>query len=266
MLQDSGKAIESNSYMWLYRTGREGPSIVLYDYQPNRSGAHPKRFLEGFDGYLQTDGYSGYKGLTNITLIGCMAHARRYFDEAIKAMPVNMRNEPSTAREGLNFCNKLFAIERDLEGATPEERFEGRIKFSRPVLDDFKKWIRYQLPRVMPKSALGKALTYCCNQWEYLEGFMKDGRLELSNNRGERSIKPYVMGRKAWLFSNTPRGAYSSAVVYSIVETAKENGLKPFEYLNFLFEMLPNIDVIDDKALDNLLPWSAGVPDSCRLK
>ncbi|PNT90703.1 hypothetical protein CDQ84_19340 [Clostridium thermosuccinogenes] len=251
--------------MWLYRTGREGPPIILYDYQTTRAGKHPKKFLEGFKGYLHTDGYDGYSGMPGIIQVGCWAHARRYFVDALKAMPPKKDDKPTVTEEGLAFCNNLFEIEKMLHDVTPEERYEGRLKHSRPVLDKFKEWLKYWSPRVTPKSSLGKAIQYCRNQWDKLEAFMLDGRLEIDNNRSERSIKPFVIGRKNWLFSNTPKGANASATIYSIVETAKENGLNPFEYLTYLFERLPNINIKDQHALDTLLPWSANLPGHCKV-
>jgi len=261
VLHEDGRAAQAQSYMWLYRTGREPPPIVLFDYRTTRASKHPERFLAGFKGYLQVDGYPGYDGLPGVTLVGCWAHARRKFDEALKVLPADKRSG-SVAMEGLEFCNQLFAIERDLKEAGPEERYKARLERSRPVLDAFSAWLKIQSPRVLPKSVLGQAIRYCQSQWGKLEGFLLDGRLELDNNRSERSLKPFVIGRKGWLFCNTPRGARASAIVYSIVETAKENGLIPFEYLRYLFEKLPNLGNGD---LDELLPWSDSLPDTCRV-
>lgn len=266
VLREPGRSAESTSYMWLYRTGREGPAMVLFDYQTTRASKHPRQFLSGFKGYLQVDGYAGYNGLPDITLVGCWAHARRKFDEALKALPKEQRNAAVAAREGLDFCNQLFAIEREYHDVTPDERYKARLEHSRPVLEAFLAWLKYQGPRVLPKSAFGQAITYCRNQWEKLAAFMQDGRLELDNNRGERSIKPFVIGRKNWLFSNTPKGAKASATIYSIVESAKENGLNPYSYLQYLFERLPNIDIQDQSMLDELLPWSSTLPSECRIQ
>ncbi|MDI6814443.1 MAG: IS66 family transposase, partial [Desulfitobacteriaceae bacterium] len=265
VLRDSGELINSTSYMWLYRTGRDSPPIILYDYQTSRASKHPARFLNEFKGYLHVDGYAGYDGLSNIRLVGCWAHARRKFDEALKAMPAGAKAAPTAAREGLEFCNKLFAIERELHNVTSEERYEGRLAKSRPVVDAFSAWLKYQTPRVLPKSALGQAIQYCRNQWDKLTAFLLDGRLELDNNRSERSIKPFVIGRKNWLFANTPRGAKASATIYSVVETAKENGLNPFAYLVYLFEQLPNANLHDSRVVDSFLPWSPSLPDFCRV-
>lgn len=266
VLREPDRPAESTSYMWLYRTGREGPAIVLYDYQTTRASKHPRQFLSGFKGYLQVDGYAGYNGLPDITLIGCWAHARRKLDEALKALPADKRNAPVVAKEGLDFCNQLFAIERQINEATPEERYKIRLERSRPVLEAFLAWLKYQRPRVLPKSAFGQAISYCLNQWDKLEAFLKDGRLELDNNRAERSIKPFVIGRKNFLFSNTPKGANASATIYSIVESAKENGLNPYRYLQYLFEKLPNVDIQDPSVMDELLPWSCTLPQECYIK
>ena len=143
----------------------------------------------------------------------------------------------------------------------PEERYRARLERSRPVLDAFSAWLKTQSSRVLPQSLLGQAIKYCQSQWSKLERFLLDGRLEIDNNRCERSIKPFVIGRKGWLFCNTPKGARASAIVYSVVETAKENGLIPFEYLRYLFERLPNLG---DDELDELLPWSDSLPNYCR--
>ena len=267
VLKEPGRSAENKSYMWLYRTGRENSAIVLYDYQTTRASKHPRRFLSGFKGYLHVDGYAGYNALQpDITLVGCWAHARRKFDEALKALPLDKRKSPVAAKEGLAFCNKLFTIERDLKSVTFEERYRLRQEHSLPVLEAFWSWLKYQAPRVLPKSAFGQAITYCLKQWDKLNAFLLDGRLKLDNNRGERSIKPFVIGRKNWLFSNTPRGAKTSATVYSIVESAKENGLNPYTYLKYLFEQLPNVDLKNESVLDSLLPYSEALPGECRVQ
>ncbi|MDQ1274747.1 MAG: transposase [Euryarchaeota archaeon] len=267
VLKEPGRNADSTSYMWLYRTGREGPAIILYDYQTTRAGKHPSKFLKEFKGYLHVDGYDGYNLVSKVKLVGCWTHARRYFVDALKVMPPRKDNDKLTAtEEGLAFCNKFFEIEKGLHDVSAKERYEGRLKKSRPVLDNFKAWLKNKRPSVLPKSPLGKAIQYCLNQWDKLSAFLLDGRLEIDNNRSERSIKPFVIGRKNWLFSNTPKGATSSAMIYSLVETAKENGLNPFEYLKFLFDKLPNIDIFDKNALDEFMPWSTTLPEHCHVK
>jgi len=265
VLREPGRPAESTSYMWLYRTGREGPAIILYDYQTTRASKHPRQFLSGFKGYMHVDGYAGYNGLPDIVLVGCLSHARRKFDEALKALPAEQRNAPVAAKEGLDYCNQLFAIERELQDVTPEERYKIRLGRSRPVLDAFLAWLKLQRPRVLPKSAFGQAINYCLTQWDKLVAFLRDGRLEIHNNRSERSIKAFVIGRKNFLFSNTPKGAKASATIYSIVESAKENGLNPYSYLQHLFERLPNLNIEDQGVIDELLPWSGTLPEWCRI-
>jgi transposase len=263
VLHEPGRASRTNSYMWLYMTSIFATlRIVLYEYQETRSGSHPKRFLENFKGFLHSDGYSGYHALPPcITICGCWAHARRAFADALKVAPPDAR-AGTASQTGLDFCNRLFALEReyDKECLTPEERFQARLERSKPVSDALFAWAA--TVSALPKSALGKALHYLFEQRPYLENVYKDGRLELSNNRAERSIKPFVIGRKNWMFSASPKGAKASAVIYSIIETAKMNKLKPFEYLKHIFETMPNIS--PDKYGD-LLPWSETLPERCKL-
>ncbi|WP_138753598.1 IS66 family transposase [Paenibacillus sinopodophylli] len=266
VLREPGKSAEATSYLWLYRTGRGVPPAVVYDYQRTRGGEHPRDFLTGFKGYLHVDAYPGYHKVKDVTLVGCWAHARRKYDEALKAAPEAKGNPETVAAQGLAYCNQLFALERELKEASPEERHKARAERSRPVLEAYHVWLRQQKSRTMPKSLLGQAIAYSLNQWDKLTAFLKDGRLELDNNRSERSIKPFVIGRKNWLFANTPRGAKSSAAVYSVIESAKENGLHPFRYLKYLFEQLPQLpDPQDLKTLEPYMPWSSSLPDTCRM-
>lgn len=266
VLRETDRSAQSDSYMWLYRTGRDGPPIVLYDYQTTRASKHPQQFLKGFKGYLQTDGYGGYDNLTGITRVGCWAHARRKFTDALKVLPSEQKSKPVNARKGLDYCNDLFRIEQDLKDAIPQWRYEQRLLRSKPILDEFYGWLRRMGQQTLPRSTFGQAIKYCLNQWASLNSFLHDGRLELDNNRAERSIKPFVIGRKNFLFSNTSKGARSSAVIFSIVETAKENGLKPYDYLLYLFEQMPNIDQKDPDAIEQLVPWSSALPVACYLK
>jgi transposase len=260
VLKEPGRAAESQSYMWLYRTGGQGPPIVLYEYQQTRSGEHPRNFLKGFKGYLHVDGYAGYHDIPDVILCGCWAHLRRKFSEALKGLPPKKRSSGSRAQEALDRINRLFAIERELKRCIPEERMGIRNQKSRPLVDEFHQWLKAILPGILPKSLFGLAVNYGLNQWDKLERFLEDGRIELSNNRSERSIKPFVIARKNFLFCNTPRGAKASAIIFSIIETAKENGLNPYAYLNYLFEKLPNLESRDDETLDQLLPWNVKLP------
>ena len=257
VLNEADKSAGSKSYMWLYRTsGDTGSPIVLYEYQPDRRAEHPKLFLKNFSGYLHADGYEGYHSLSdNIKVVGCFAHARRKFDEAIKGLPKKDQAD-SIAMIGKRFCDKLFSLERDFAELTVEERFEKRLELSKPVFDEFYEWLGTLNPP--PATGLRTAVVYARNQREYLGRYLEDGRLEISNNRAERSIKPFVVGRKNWLFANTPRGARASAILFSVIETAKENGLNPYEYLTYVFKNAPNWDIHNNvDYLDLLMPWNA---------
>lgn len=262
VLQEVGRTADQQSYLWLYRTGgiqQERP-LVLYEYQPTREGKHPQKFLAGFHGYLNVDGYAGYHAVEGVTLVGCWAHLRRKFAEVLKALPVAKRKAGTAAEQGFRWCNRLFDIERSLKEVSAEERQARRELLSRPLVEKLMAWALELEPHVLPKSLLGIAVGYAVNQQQYLENFLLDGRVAIHNNRSELSIKPFVIGRKAWLFANTPRGAQASAIIYSLVETAKENGLKPFDYLEYCLEQLPNRDLADPATFATLLPWSEDLP------
>jgi len=255
VLHEPGKTAQSKSYMWLYRTsGDTTCPIVLYDYQPDRRSKRPAEFLKDFKGYLHTDGYDGYRKLPeNIVVVGCWAHARRKFDEALKVVAEKDR-ETSDALRGKRYCDRLFELEREFAGLPPDERFKKRQEQSRPLMEKFFAWLSSR--NVVPKVPLGTAISYTLGQRKYLERYLLDGRLEISNNRAERSIKPFVIDRKNFLFANTPRGAKASAVMFSIIETAKENGLNPFAYLTYVFQNAPNWDIRNNlNMLEFLLPW-----------
>ena len=263
VLHEPGKKPQSDSYMWLYRTsGNTDKPIVLYEYQPGRGAKHPKEFLSGYKGYLHTDGYAGYHDLgENITVVGCWTHARRKFDEAVKSLPKG-KAKGSSASQGLTYCNLLFGIEQEIAEKTAEERYEERLKQAKPVLDAMLSWANSRT--AAPKSALGKAFHYLKEQWPYLTNYLKDSRLEISNNRAERSIKPFVIDRKNFLFANTPKGAAGSAVMFSIIQTAIENGLDPYRYLTWLMKTAKDTDLSDPEMVQRLLPWNA--PETCQTK
>ena len=284
VLREPGRRAEQKSYMWLYRTaGYEKHPIVLYDYKPSRGGDNPKKFLKGFKGYLQTDGYSAYHALlepeseespSGVIPVGCMAHLRRKFNDARKAMPKlpdeianDPKMKPFPSEKGIEYCNRLFAIEResDKAGLSYEERREKREREAGPIMKEMTEWAKNELEKALDKSHLREALSYAVKQAKPLSNYILDGRLEISNNRSERSIKPFVIGRKNWLFSNTPNGANASAVIYSIVETAKENGLDIFEYLKYVFENMTEMDHGHIASLRKLLPYSPELPEKCRI-
>jgi transposase len=259
VLREPGKTPQSKSKMWLYRSsGDTERPVVLYDYQPDRCHRRPADFLEGWSGYLHTDGYQAYKKLQNVTVIACLAHVRRKFTDVLKTLPETARAGSESMR-GKEFCDQLFALEREFAKLPPDgnfkARYEARLKKSKPVMDAFFDWAKNS--NALPQSGLGKAVAYVQNERFYLEHVLLDGRLELSNNRAERSVKPFVTGRKNWMFADTVNGAKATATLYSIVETAKENGLHPFDYLEFVFNSAPGLDFGNHPAaLERLLPWN----------
>ena len=264
VLKEPGRSSTSKSYMWLYRTsGCAKQAVVLYEYQPTRKAENAETFLRGFNGWLHADGYQGYHKLpSSIRVVGCWAHARRKFEEALQTLPKEMQKD-SPAAIGECYCSRLFKLEQTFAGLTPEERYEKRLEQEKPVLDALLSWVNEMQVKTAPKSALGRAIHYLLEQWPYLTRYLEDGRLELSNNRAERSIKPFVMGRKNWLFANTPGGAQASAVTYSLIETAKENKLDPYKYLLWVLQSAPGLSQADEFWAEKLLP--ANAPQECRV-
>ncbi len=232
VLHEEGKSPQSKSYMWLYRTsGDSENAIVIYQYERDRKQIRPQTFLEPFQGYLHCDGYTAYHNLpASITYIGCWAHMKRRLVDAKKALsknaPVN-----NLIEEMLNYVEQLFMYEKSLKDKPPDERYEKRLLYEKPIAETFFK--RMAEIDVSEKSYFGKARHYALGQKKYLMNFFLDSRLELSNNRAERSIKPFVISRKNFLFANTPKGASGSAIYFSLVETCKENGIDPYAYLVF---------------------------------
>lgn len=253
VLHEPGKKAQSKSYMWLYRTGGDAEqTIVLYEYQSDRKAKHAEAFLQGFRGYLHADGYEGYHKLPEgMTVVGCWAHLRRKFDEALKVLPEAAR-ENSLALVGKRYCDRLFEYERAFADLSSDKRQEERMRTSKPEMEAFFAWA--DSAGAMPKSPVGKAVYYAQSQRKYLERYLLDGRLEISNNRAERSIKPFVIGRKNFLFANTPRGAKASAILYSLVETAKECDVNPYDYLAQVFRLAPNGKMDDPAFFNHLLP------------
>lgn len=259
VLREPGRKAQTKSYMWLYRTGScaEHP-IILYEYQPGRSSQYPLSFLEGFKGYLQTDGYGGYDALEEVTHVGCMAHLKRKFHDAVTALPNGKKT--GTAVEGEAYCEKLFQLEHSFENLSPEQRRQKRQELAKPVLDEFLAWGKTRT--ASSKSKLGIALTYLHNNGKELSEYLNDGRLEISNNLAERSIKPFVIDRKNFLFANTPRGATASAVMFSIIQTAIANKLDPYDYLTYIFREAPKMAAGKEDWITPMLPQNA--PESCK--
>lgn len=257
VLKEAGRAAESQSYIWVQRGGPPDRPVVRYHYYPTRAHTVPLGLLDGFEGYLQADGYEAYAVAVarhpGITLVGCFAHARRKFDEAVKAQKTP---KPGKAHQGLAYIRRLYAIEKRLrEGhASAEEIYRARQEQAKPVLEEIRAWLDRSLPQVPPKSLLGKALGYLHHQWDKLTRYLDDGRLDIDNNAVERAIRPFVIGRKNWLFADTPQGATASANLYSLIETAKLSGHEPYHYLRHVFTELPKATTLEQ--VDALLPWN----------
>jgi len=263
VLKEPGKTPQSESRMWVYCTGNVArpPPIVLFEYQPSRGGEHPKAFLKiDHKFYLHTDGYSGYSSVSNAVHCGCFGHQRRKFEEA---MPKNAPKD-NKARIGFEFCQKLFMLEREFKDLSPEKRLEQRVERSKPVLDEFFEWVGTVNP--LAGSKLAEAIVYARNNRVTLSAILLDGRIELSTNRIENKIRPFAVGRRAWLFADTVDGAKASAVAYSIIQTAIANGLNPYKYLVHLLTELPSILKKDPNAdLSPFFPWVDSVQEKCRL-
>jgi transposase len=254
VLCGTGKKPTSENYMWVQTGGPPKHPVVLFDYDPSRGGDVPIRLLEGWTGYLMTDGFSGYSPLSKIDGIerlGCWAHARRGLFEAIKAQPQGKRGLADTAVE---MIGKLYLVEREFKEASNEVRLKARQERSDAILKTLKTWIDLNQPHVPPKSTLGKAMGYLTNQWARLIRYTERGDLPIDNNKCENAIRPFVVGRKAWLFSDTMAGAHASAVLYSLVETAKANGHEPYTWLRHVLRDLPKASTVDE--VDALMPWN----------
>lgn len=259
VLKEKNKSPTSNSYMWVQAGGTPGKPVVIYDYDPSRSGTVPTRLLLGYQGYLMTDGYDGYNALARtegIEHLVCWAHVRRKFVEATR---VQTKGKKGRADEAVALIGKLYGIERDFKEAEEPERFKARQRLSVPVLAELRVWLDKTRPAVVPQSALGKALSYMHDYWGKLIRYTERGDLPIDNNRCENAIRPFVIGRKAWLFSDTPAGAHASAVIYSLLQTAKANGHEPYAWLRHVMRKLPAAKTLEE--FEALLPWNLHVPD-----
>lgn len=257
-------------YMWVYRTGKmyKDKPIVLYEYQPTRNASHPRKFLKDFHGICVTDGYQVYHTLENerddLVVAGCWAHARRRYDEAIKALPKSNRKD-SLAYIALKQIQAIYREEDKLSDMIPKERVKHRQLTVKPLVDAYFAWVNENLTKVPSKGKTHEGFVYSLNQEKYLRVFLDDGEVPIDNNAAEQSIRSFCVGKKNWVMIDTIAGAESSAVVYSIAETAKANNLKPYDYFEYLLTEIPKH--MDDKGnafLDELLSWSDKLPDNCR--
>jgi len=253
VLKEPGRDNTAKSYMWIFRGGPPDKPALVYQYHPTRSGEVPKDYLNGYQGYIQTDGYSGYDALgcqKGIIHVGCWAHVRRKFHDLVQARQKHSRHNSKTGSGdvALKYIRKLYMIESvaKQQSLSADQIRSLRQEQARPILDEFKGWLEERFVQTPPKGLLGKAIAYALHQWPRLIIYLEDGQLRPDNNLAENAIRPFVVGRKNWLFSGHPRGANASACLYSLIETAKANGLEPYLYFRFLFDRLPFADSEDD--------------------
>ena len=254
VLKEPDRAPGGQSWMWVQTGGPPDQPVILFDYSTSRAQEVPTRLLDGYRGYVMTDDYAGYNALgaqAGVERLGCWAHARRKFVDAQKVQP---KGKTGRADIALNLINKLYGIERDLKDSDDENRKAGRHERSLPVLAHLKSWMEKTQPQVTAQNALGKAINYLASNWNKLERYVEEGYLPIDNNAAERAIRPFVIGRKNWLFSDTPKGATASAQLYSVVETAKANGQEPYAWLRHALERLPQASSVED--YEALLPWN----------
>lgn len=268
VLKEPDREAKQKSRMWLFCAPACDHPLYIYEYHPTRSGEVAANFLRGWTGTLTTDGYQPYFLLAGITNTACLVHVRRRFAEIVKIAGGDMKAEEasSVALEVRRKIDRMFAVDSNFDDLDMKTRQVRRNAELRPLMEDFGVWVQARLLEAVPGLALHDALKYAVRYWPYVMNVLDDGRLELSNNIAERAIKPFVIGRKAFLFSDTPRGAKASAGIYSIVTTAKMNGLNPRKYIEWLLSVMPNTENIDDSTvLDSMMPWADSIDDGLRL-
>jgi transposase len=258
VLKEVNKTPQSDKWMWVSKGGPPDKPVILFDYDPSRSAEVPARLLEGFDGYLQCDGLASYdkiwhkKGLKQL---GCFDHARRKYVEAIKGQPKKKKNgNVSVAEVGLGKINALYRLEREIKDKSPEEKYQLRQKIAVPLLEDLNNWLGQKIETTSKGGLTYKAMFYTLNQWEKLIRYCEDGRLHISNAGAENAIRPFAVGRRRWLFCDTSRGAKGSAIHYSLIETAKANGINPDEYYHYILPRIAEADTVE--KWEALLPWN----------
>jgi transposase len=254
VLKEPDKPPTSNSYMWVQTGGLPDKPVVLFDYDPSRSGDVPVSLLQDYRGYLMTDGYEGYAKVARtdgIEHLICWAHVRRRFVEAVRVQP---KGKSGRADEAVRLIGKLYKIERECKDVTDAQRLLMRQQQSVPALNALHDWMTQTLPGVAPSSALGTALSYMKKYWSRLNRYTERGDLPIDNNPCENAIRPFVVGRKGWLFSDTQAGAHASATIYSLVQTAKANSVEPYSWLRRVLRDLPAAQT--PEQIEALLPWN----------
>lgn len=262
VLQEPGRSASTQSHMWVCRGGAPTRPALLYHYDPHRSRKVAETLLEGYKGVVQSDGYAGYDFLDaskEIVHAGCWAHARRKFKEAAKG--VKKGGQTGSVDVALSYIRRIYEVENEGRrlGYGPEQLVALRHRKARPILEDFFKWLSKKAIQVVPKSLLGIAVNYTLKQWDRLIAYLDYGDVTPDNNAAENAIRPFVVGRKNWLFAGPPEGAAASAGLYSLIETAKANGLEPYKYLRYIFEKLPFVETAEDCEL--LLPRNLATED-----
>ncbi len=259
VLHEPNRKAQSQSYMWLFRSGEDGESpVVIYKYSETRAGDNAKEFLEGFKGYIMCDGYSGYNKLGDAKRTTCWAHIRRMLIDAVPKGKEMDYTQPSV--QGVMYVNRLFDKEKEIQEKNTDYDAirEARIKEEKPLIEGFLAWLDKQSPA--RNSRMDKAVTYIRNRKPYIMTYLEDGRCSFTNNKSENSLRPFVIGRQGWLFSDQPAGAEASAMCYTMVETAKANGINVYGYLTYLLEKQPDMDMTDEK-LEEMAPWNEKVKE-----
>lgn len=270
LVNKDGRPAGSKSYMWVYRSGYlyQKEQIVLYEYQKTRNASHPREFLKNYSGICVTDGYQVYHTLEkekeDLTIAGCWVHGRRRFDEALKVIPKESRSK-SNAYLVMKQIQAIYREEGKLQELSPEERLQQRQLVVKPLVDALFVYLKKTNRDVSVKTKLGEAYGYMLNQEKYLRIFLTDGEVPIDNNASERAIRGFCIGKKNWQMIDTISGARSSAIIYSIAETAKANNLKPYEYFEYLLSVIPeHMEDTDTSFLEDLLPWSEALPENIR--
>ena len=270
LVNKDGRPAGAKSFMWVYRTGRmyTDRQIILYEYQKTRNASHPREFLKDFNGICVTDGYQVYHTIEtereDLKIAGCWSHVRRRFDEAVKALPKSKQKD-SRAYLALTMIQVIYREEKLLKDLPAEERKIRRQLSVCPLVEAYFTWAKENILKVPQKSKTWEGFNYSINQEKYLKVFLDDGEVPMDNNAAEQSIRGFCIGKKNWVMIDTIAGAKSSAIIYSIAETAKANNLKPYDYFEYLLTEIPkHLDDTDRSFLEDLLPWSPNLPENCR--
>ncbi len=254
VIKEPNKGIASKKFIWLFAGGPPDQFVFYYHYHPSRSHHVVEEFFDDYSGYLHCDGYPGYDALASknreIKLVGCLYHARRKFVEVAKLAP----NKEGVAAFIIKLIAMLAHIEESIKELSAEDKYQTRLEKSKPILKQIQRYLQDNQPTIPPKSLLGQAVSYTLNQWPKIMTYLEDGRLEISNNRSERAIKPFVIGRKGWLFAYSVAGANAGATIYSVIETCKYHNIEPYDYLRYVLQALPQCQTIED--YEALLPYN----------